>query len=150
MPADLAPPISRRTVTTGLVLNLLGLAASLYLTYEHFVAPTALACPETGAINCTKVTTSSESMVGPMPVALLGAVFFAAMVALCSPHGWQRRRLDGVRLAAAGTGVAVALYLIWVELFRLDAICLWCTFVHVLAVAVLGTVLWGVTGRTSP
>ena len=32
----------------------------------------------------------------------------------------------------AVVGVATALWLIYAELFRIDAICLWCTAVHVL------------------
>ena len=35
-----------------------------------------------------------------------------------------------------------ALYLVWIELFRVDAICLWCTAVHVCTLALLATVLW--------
>jgi uncharacterized membrane protein len=31
---------------------------------------------------------------------------------------------------------------VWVELFRVDAICLWCTVVHVSSVVLLGAVLW--------
>jgi uncharacterized membrane protein len=33
------------------------------------------------------------------------------------------------------------LYLVYVELFRIGAICLWCTAVHVLAVCLFGVVL---------
>jgi uncharacterized membrane protein len=39
-------------------------------------------------------------------------------------------------------GVAVVLYLLWIELFRVDAICLWCTVVHACSVALLATTLW--------
>jgi uncharacterized membrane protein len=33
-------------------------------------------------------------------------------------------------ITATGTGVPGALYLVWTELFRIDAICLWCAAVH--------------------
>ena len=33
------------------------------------------------------------------------------------------------------TGVTLVLYLIWTELFRINAICLWCTAVHILTIA---------------
>jgi uncharacterized membrane protein len=39
-------------------------------------------------------------------------------------------------------GVLTALYLLWVELFRVDAICLWCTAVHLCTLVLLGAVLW--------
>ena len=57
--------------------------------------------------------------------------------------GWRVRRLDTVRVVAAATGVVSSLYLVWVELFRLDAICLWCTVVHVLTFALWVAVLFG-------
>jgi uncharacterized membrane protein len=39
------------------------------------------------------------------------------------------------RLAGAASGVVFVLYLLWAELFRIDAICLWCTVVHATTVA---------------
>jgi uncharacterized membrane protein len=124
------------------VIALLGLAVSVYLTVEHFTSSATLACPETGTINCQKVTTSSWSHIGPVPVAVLGLVFFAAMVVLCSPPAWRRPVLSPLRLVGAVVGVLSALGLVYVELFEVDAICLWCTAVHVCALALLVAVLW--------
>lgn len=141
-----------RIVPTGLasfVIALLGLGVSSYLTVEHYTASTVLACPEGSVINCAKVTTSSYATIGPIPVALLGTAYFIVCAALCSPIGWRMRRLDAVRVAAAATGVVSSLYLVWVELFRLDAICLWCTVVHLSTLALLGSVLWTTTGIRS-
>lgn len=121
---------------------LAGLAISAYLAVEHYTATTSLACPDTGTINCTKVTTSAWSHIGPVPMVLLGLLFFGAMALLCSPIAWQYRSLDWVRIAGAGAGVASAVYLIWAELFRIDAICLWCTAVHACTLLLLGSVLW--------
>jgi uncharacterized membrane protein len=132
------------------VITLVGLAVSIYLTVEHYSASTTLACPETGVINCAKVTQSSWSKIGPVPLALLGAIYFAGMVVLCLPQAWRMARLDRLRVAGAALGVVMALYLVWVELFRLDAICLWCTVVHVATLALLMTVLWTTSGLRSP
>lgn len=137
--------VSNRTGLTSLAAAVVGLAVSSYLTVEHYTASTSLACPESGTINCTKVTTSSWSSVGPIPLALLGALYFAGMAALLSPPAWQRRNLDNARIAGCALGVASAMYLIWVELFRVDAICLWCTVVHVATVVMLASVLWTTT-----
>jgi uncharacterized membrane protein len=82
-----------------------------------------------------------------VPVAVLGLGFFVLMSALLSPPAWRRQALDPVRVAAVTAGVAMVLYLIWVELFRVNAICLWCTAVHVCTVVLLGTVLWRVANR---
>ena len=138
--------VSRVELTT-LVLALVALAVSIYLTVEHYAAPNSLACPDTGAINCTKVTTSTWSEVGSVPLALLGALYFAVMSALCVPAAWRVTALDRVRVVGAAGGVATALYLVWVELFQVEAICLWCTVVHGASLALLGAILWRVTGR---
>ena len=148
MTASTAPTarVSRAELTT-LVLSVVALAVSIYLTIEHYAAPNSLACPDTGAINCTKVTTSKWSEIGPVPLALLGAIYFAAMSALCVPAAWRITGLDRVRIVGAVGGVATALYLVWVELFQVEAICLWCTVVHVASLALLIAVLWRITGR---
>ena len=138
--------VSRVELTT-LVLALVALAVSIYLTVEHYAAPNSLACPDTGAINCTKVTTSTWSEVGSVPLALLGALYFAVMSALCVPAAWRVTALDRVRVIGAAGGVATALYPVWVELFQVEAICLWCTVVHGASLALLGAILWRVTGR---
>jgi len=138
--------VSRVELMT-LVLALVALAVSIYLTVEHYAAPNSLACPDTGAINCTKVTTSTWSEVGSVPLALLGALYFAVMSALCVPAAWRVTALDRVRVVGAAGGVATALYLVWVELFQVEAICLWCTVVHGASLALLGAILWRVTGR---
>lgn len=134
----------------SVVLALAGLGVSTYLSFEHYATSAELACPESASINCTKVTTSQWSHVGPIPVALLGLVFFAAMVLLCSPPAWRKRGLDATRIAGAAVGVLSALYLVWVELFRVDAICLWCTAVHICTLALLGTVVWTTMARSRP
>ena len=51
------------------------------------------------------------------------------------------RWVDGARLVVAGAGAAMVLYLVYVELFRIGAICLWCTAMHVTAVCLFGVVL---------
>jgi uncharacterized membrane protein len=135
-------PRPSRSGLGSFVAALVGLGVSLYLTIEHYSASATLACPETGTINCAKVTTSDWSHVGPVPVALLGLLFFLGMALLCSPPAWRRPALHRWRVGGAATGVVAVVYLVWVELFRVDAICLWCTAVHVCAVALLALVLW--------
>jgi uncharacterized membrane protein len=46
-----------------------------------------------------------------------------------------------LRLAAVIVGVVFVCYLIWAELFRIDAICLWCTVVHALTLVLFALVL---------
>lgn len=115
---------------TVLGLSVLGVLVASYLVYEHFTSATTFACPATGAVDCVKVTTSSYSQFLGMPVAVLGLAFFLGMIALSVPplSAWPPAR--SVRLLGAVVGVAFVLYLVWAELYRINAICLWCTGVH--------------------
>jgi uncharacterized membrane protein len=117
---------------TAPLLCLAGLGVSTYLTVAHYSAKLTLACPETGIVNCAKVTESPQSAILGVPVALLGLLYFVAIGPLHLPAAW---RSDSVRLRRARVGAAVAgmlmvLYLMYTELFTLDALCLWCTAVH--------------------
>jgi uncharacterized membrane protein len=134
-----------RTGVASFGVAVVGTAVSIYLTVEHYTSSLTLACPESATVNCAKVTTSKWSHIGAVPVALLGLIFFVGMVILCSPPAWRVRRLDALRLLGSAVGVLSSLYLVWVELFRVDAICLWCTAVHVCTLLLLGCVLWTVT-----
>lgn len=134
-----------RASLASLIPALLGLAVSAYLTVEHFSASATLACPETGAIDCAKVTTSRWSQLAGVPVAVLGLGYFIVMTALVLPAAWRTSRLDAARVVGTAAGVMTALYLLWAELFRVDAICLWCTVVHLCAIVLLAVVIWYTT-----
>ena len=130
---------------TSLGLSLVAVAIASYLTVAHYTDPTALACPDTGIVNCALVTTSSWSVVLGVPLAVLGLVWALVMTGLTGPWAWRARAswVDGVRLVASGAGAAMVLYLVYVELFRIGAICLWCTAVHVTAVSLFGVIRAG-------
>lgn len=149
MTASVSPRLMAvpRRGLASFVITVVGLAISVYLTIEHFSASKSFACPENSTINCVKVTTSQYSRFLGMPVAVLGLAFFVGMAVLCSPWLWQIHRLDVVRVIGAVTGVLMVLYLLWAELFKIDAICLWCTAVHVCTVILLGAVLWTVNSH---
>ncbi len=129
----------------ALAICLLGLVVSAYLTIEAFTGGATLACPEGETINCAKVTESEWSKLFGVPVAPLGLVFFAGLAWLCRPVLFRRpgKRWDRLRLTGVGVGLAMVLYLVWAELFKIHAICLWCTVVHVLTFALFLVLLFG-------
>jgi len=112
-----------RSVFVSFAFALIGLAVAVYLTIEHYDSSVTLACPES----------------------LLGLVFFMVMAMLCSPPAWRVRRLDGIRVVGAVLGVVSVVFLVWVELFRVNAICLWCTVIHICSVGLLVAILWRVS-----
>lgn len=128
---------------TTLLLSIVGIGVAAYLTYEHFTAGSTLACPDTGVVNCLKVTSSEYSKLFGIPVALLGLLFFVGMTALSLPPLWRTASPwpSRLRLAAVVVGVVFVCYLIWAELFQIDAICLWCTVVHGLTLVLFGLVV---------
>ena len=116
-------------------LSIAGLGVSTYLTITHYDSSIPLACSDTGTINCSLVTHSAESMVfGVFPVAVLGLAFYVFMAVATSPWAWRLKfpALTWIRLASVIVGIGFVLYLVYTELFTLDAICLWCTSVHAL------------------
>jgi uncharacterized membrane protein len=151
-PTRVAVSAPRWAGPTSLVLALLGVAVSAYLTVEHYSSSATLACPDSGVVDCVKVTTSSYAELFGVPVALLGLLYFVAMAALCLPVAWSSTRawVHRARLVAVSVGAVFVLYLVWVELFRVDAICLWCTAVHVLAVGLFAVVALASALREAP
>ena len=134
--------LTRRPSWAASAVALVGLAIAAYLTLEHYDTSATLACPESATINCAKVTTSRWSEIAGVPVALLGLLYFLGMTALLLPRAWRWRPLDAVRIGAVALGALMVLYLLYIELFQVDAICLWCTGVHLCVIALFALVLW--------
>lgn len=131
-PAERGPAPWMQVAT--FVLALAGLGVSIYLTIAHFTESTLAGCSESGLVNCTKVTTSPQSYVFGIPVAVLGLAFFVFAVAIMSPWAWRatRREIHLLRMASLAAGIGFVLYLIYAELFIIGSICLYCTSVHVI------------------
>jgi uncharacterized membrane protein len=120
---------------TTWALALAGLGVSIYLTVAHFTSPKILVCSDKGFVNCAAVTTSPESMVfGIFPVAVLGLAFYVFMAAATSPWAWRVTwpPVRWTRFGSVIVGMVFVLYLIYTELFTLNAICLFCSIVHVI------------------
>ena len=113
-------------------LSLVGAAVAAYLTYTHY-ADVAPICTS-GA--CEKVQQSSYAELVGVPVAVLGLLAYAALLVTAGIRGaWWA--LAGAALAVAGA--AFASYLLWAQVARIHATCLWClgNDVVILALAAL-------------
>lgn len=119
-----------------LILAVIGLADSVYLTIAHFTSSTVLACSDNGVVNCGLVTTSPESeLFGIFPVAVLGLAFYVFMVAIMTPWAWRAKWpvIGWARIGSLIVGIVFVLYLVYTELFTLGGhICLYCTYVHII------------------
>jgi uncharacterized membrane protein len=143
---------SKRTALVSSLLCLVGTVVSSYLTYAHYTTPKVLACSDKGLVNCAKVTTSAYSHILGVPVSDIGLGYFLVMAALCARRAWPgSRALRATRVLVATSGVGFVMWLLYAELFRLDAICLYCTVVHVVTVLLFITITLGTaaTGHVS-
>ncbi len=121
-----------------LVLSLLGVGITIYLTSVHY-ENVPLVCSESGLINCARVISSSYSVVPgtTLPITIPGfgwcitsASF--AIAGLFATKGLWQRRIRLAQFAWALSGLLVVLYLVYAEIVRLHTICAWCTALHVL------------------
>jgi len=126
----------------SLLASLAGVGVSVYLTVVHYNTHVTLACSSTGLINCERVTTSPQSEVSGIPVAVLGVVWFAVMLVMSTPWSWRAPgpAIWVARVAWTVGGVGMVLHLLYAELFQIDAICLWCTAVHALVLVLFAIV----------
>jgi uncharacterized membrane protein len=124
-----------------------GIGVATYLTIAHYTSPDVLVCSGKGFVDCAKVTTSRQSIVLGIPVAVIGLVWWIAMFTLCLGVSWRSTNLlvHRTRLALAVAGIAFVLWLLYTEFVTLRAVCLWCSAVHVLSFAVFAlVVIYGV------
>lgn len=149
-PGALRPP--RWVPPASMVITILAVLDSAYLTYAHFTTATALVCPTHGFINCLSVTTSSYSHPFGIPVAVAGLAWSVGMLALCSPWAWRAASpwVSRARLAGSAVGVLTVFYLLWAELLKLHHLCEYCTGVHILTVALFFVVVFGTALAVPP
>jgi uncharacterized membrane protein len=145
------PPFGRvASALLGLAgsLALAGLAVASYLTVVHF-ADQPIVCSSIG--DCELVNSSKYADVGGLPVATMGLGAYAAMLLLVVAAAIRREPLLVVGAwAVALASFAFSLYLTYIELFVLDAICVWCVGSAVIVTALLATlssVAWTLRDR---
>jgi uncharacterized membrane protein/thiol-disulfide isomerase/thioredoxin len=111
-------------------LALMALAASSYLTWASWQQSTIAGCTGGSLLDCDEVLTSSWSKWLGIPVSLLGALNYGAILALVWPAaligGWALTLLLALAMAAAGAAV----WFVGTQFFILDHYCLYCLVVH--------------------
>jgi uncharacterized membrane protein len=108
-------------------IAVLGLAVAGYLTYVHYAELEPLCVG--GGGGCERVQSSDYAELAGIPVAVLGVAGYALILASLAVPG-DAGRVGGALLALIGFGFSI--YLTWVELFEIDAICQWCVVSAVL------------------
>ena len=115
----------------AVLASVAGLAISVYLTVVHF-STIPLACPANAVVNCEQVLSSRYAVIGgsALPTSVAGIVWFAISAGLAL----LRRRQ--ALLAWASIGLVTALFLVYVEIVQLGAVCIWCTAAHAMVLLI--------------
>jgi uncharacterized membrane protein len=112
----------------GLILAFLdvcGLAIATYLSVVELGGGVPVCGPLKG---CEQVALSEYSRIGGIPVAVYGVAL--SLVLLTLAIAWWRTNRYGLLLAHYGlslAGVVFEAYFLYLELFVIHAVCMWCT-----------------------
>jgi uncharacterized membrane protein len=108
----------------GAAICLAGLGVATYLTTVHY-AGQPIACGGVG--NCEYVNSTKYADLFGVPVALLGALAYATMfVTIVAALLRKQEALLAGAWAVAAASFAFSMYLTYVELRVIDAICVYC------------------------
>lgn len=121
------------------IISLLGLGVALYLTYVE-TQNVAAVCGPVGDCNAVQASPFA-TLFGVLPVGLLGALGYIGILAAWAAARFgppSLARLAGpALLGMALFGVIFSIYLTYLELFIIKAVCLWCLSSAVLISLVL-------------
>jgi uncharacterized membrane protein len=124
-------------LATAVLAAIGGLAISAYLTVVHYAA-LPLVCTTTGVISCERVLGSPYSVIAGsgLPTSAAGIAWFSvsAVVAGLQLGRTRSPRLVTWHLVWSVVGLGTVIFLVFVEIVQLGAICIWCTSAHVLVV----------------
>jgi uncharacterized membrane protein len=121
----------------ALAASVAGLGVSIYLTAVHY-SSIPLACPATAQIDCEQVLSSPYGVIGgsAVPTSAAGIVWFAVSGLLAVGRLAGREQLASVQLGWSALGLLTVLFLVYVEIVRLGAVCVWCSTAHVLVLVI--------------
>ncbi len=97
-----------------------GVVVAGYLTWVHF-DDAALVCVSGGG--CETVQDSEYAVIAGVPVAALGLGAYALVLGLI---GWDTPTARLGAATVALVGLLFSLYLLALQLFVIDAVCVWC------------------------
>jgi uncharacterized membrane protein len=106
-------------------LDIIGLAIALYLSAVELQGGVPVCGPIKG---CEEVARSEYSRIGGIPVAVFGVALSLLLLTLAI--AWWRTDLYALLLAHYGlslAGVLFEVYFLYIQVFVLGAVCIWCT-----------------------
>jgi uncharacterized membrane protein len=140
--------LRNRWMTAVAVLAVCGIAVSSVSLQHHYATSKTAFCDIGEAFNCDIVNRSEYSSIRGIPVALIGMLGYASLAVLATIYR-ARRQTPSLLFGAAGTGLAFALYLTYIEGHVLGVWCILCltSLVTISTTTLLAAVIWW-KGRT--
>jgi uncharacterized membrane protein len=124
------------------LVALAGIFVALYLMLYKLGYIGTLAC---AVGSCETVQTSKWATFLGFPVAAWGVAYYVAVLAISlaglMPALAERRSVSQLLVGMTGVGLLFSLWLTYLELFVIDAICQWCVISAILAAA-LFVICW--------
>lgn len=134
-----------------LVLAVAGMVVTTYLIYQHYKLASDSFCNVNNYVSCDIVNKSRYAEIAGMPVSIMGFAAYVVFVALAIVLIVKRKKAEGTaaprrlqQLVGAGmlfafASVAFSLYLTYIELFVLDAICIFCVTQQIIIISIFIT-----------
>ncbi|NJN97381.1 MAG: hypothetical protein HC875_26515 [Anaerolineales bacterium] len=142
-------PITRIGTRAIPGLALLGLGVAVYLAYVEITHVEAI-CGPIGA--CNVVQSSPYARIFGIPIAVLGVLFYLLVGVLWVGQKYLPGRWAGLveveLLGLSVTGLLFSIYLTWLELFVIQAVCAWCLSSAVISTGLLLLIVAPVTRRS--
>lgn len=120
----LSPPPSKFLAPVFAIFSFIGFLDAAFLTIEHFAGRVPPCGIFTG---CDTVTTSQYATILGIPVALLGALYYLSILVLTIAY-WDSKKPQFLNVASllTITGFLASAYFIFLQLFVIKALCLYC------------------------
>ena len=135
-------PAARKLFLAIAILALLGIAVSSVSLDHHFRKSKTTYCDFGQSFNCDIVNRSEYSTVAGVPVALIGILGYAALLAFATFYR-EKAETPGILVIASLAGLGFALYLTYIEKYVLFAWCILClsSLAVIFSIAILSVTL---------
>ena len=124
--------------TAVAIVAVVGLADATYLTVQALTGET-ISCG--GSPDCSQVLSSAYAKLGPIPVAMLGALAYFTAFTFATFAAFGYSRAPKFLVLIAGAMFLMTLWLLYVQAFLLHAYCRYCLFSAAITFLIAGLLI---------
>ena len=128
-----------KLVISIIILAFVGFIDATYLTIKHYTGG-LVACTASG---CEQVLTSQYATIQSIPLSGFGAAYYIFLLILAIIYlDTKNQRLIKIILLISGLGLGFSIYLVYLQVFVIQAICLYCagSAIITLTIAILSLI----------